>query len=48
VVGAKWLYRSVQQEQQRIVVELSEVERVELKKSSFESVVVENWVVFWR
>jgi hypothetical protein len=26
---------------------LSEVERVQLKKSSFERVVVENWVEFW-
>jgi hypothetical protein len=28
--------------------ELSEVERVQLKKSSFERVVVEKWVEFWR
>jgi hypothetical protein len=27
---------------------LSEVERVQLKKSSFELVVVENWVKLWR
>jgi hypothetical protein len=27
---------------------LSEVERVQLKKSSFELVVVKNWVEFWR
>jgi hypothetical protein len=28
--------------------EFSEVERVQLKKNSFERVVVENWVEFWR
>jgi hypothetical protein len=27
---------------------LSEVERLQLKKSSFERVVVENWDEFWR
>jgi hypothetical protein len=27
---------------------LSEVERFQLKKSSFELVVMENWVEFWR
>jgi hypothetical protein len=27
---------------------LTEVERVQLKKSSFERAVVENWVEFWR
>jgi hypothetical protein len=27
---------------------LSDVERVQLKKSSFESTVVKNWVEFWR
>jgi hypothetical protein len=27
---------------------LLEVERVQLKKISFEGVVVENWVEFWR
>jgi hypothetical protein len=27
---------------------LSEVERVELKKNSFEWVFIENWVEFWR
>jgi hypothetical protein len=27
---------------------LSEAERVQLKKGSFERVVVENWVEFWR
>jgi hypothetical protein len=26
----------------------SEAERVQLKKSSFERVIVENWVEFWR
>jgi hypothetical protein len=28
--------------------QLSEVERIQLKKSSFESVVVKDWVKFWR
>jgi hypothetical protein len=28
--------------------ELSEAERVQLKKSSFELVLVKNWVEFWR
>jgi hypothetical protein len=28
--------------------ELTEVERVQLKKSSYESFVVKNWVEFWR
>jgi hypothetical protein len=28
--------------------ELSEVERVQLKKISFESIVVKYWVEFWR
>jgi hypothetical protein len=27
---------------------LAEVQRVQLKKSSFESIVVKNWVEFWR
>jgi hypothetical protein len=27
---------------------LSDVERVQLKKSSFEGVVFKNWVEFWR
>jgi hypothetical protein len=27
--------------------QLSEVERVQLKKSSFERVLVDNWVEFW-
>jgi hypothetical protein len=34
--------------ERRSSFELSEVERVQLKKSSFELVVFKNWVEFWR